>query len=41
MTWWQWLLLVLLVPVAIVAFGILWGGAEWVHKLITGWLFRR
>lgn len=41
MTWWQWLLLAILVPVAIVAAGILWGGVEWVHKLLTAWLFRK
>lgn len=41
MTWWQWLLIIILVPVAIIAIGILWGGTEWIHKMLTGWLFRK
>ena len=41
MNWWQWVLLALLVPVVIFVVGFLWGGGEWIHKLITGWLFRK
>ena len=41
MTWWQWLLIAIAVPAVIVFAGILWGGVEWIHKLITGWMFKK
>ena len=37
-----WLLAVLVaIPVAVVIAGIIYGGVDWVHKLITQWLFRK
>ena len=41
MTWWQWILLAIAVPVALVALGVLLGGVEWLHALITAWLFKK
>lgn len=41
MNWWQWLLIAILVPGAIFAIGVVWGGVEWISKLLTAWMFKK
>lgn len=41
MEWWHWVILVPVAIVALVIIGFLVGLGEWMHTLITEWLFRK